>query len=257
MDDTTATSAIDGATSTPIGPQSRCSASATPAAPLPPAGDVPTAAPSARANITGSSSTGTTPSVDSPAPGLRMLRRLGVALTACALPLASGSVAAADPALSTRTAAADAGRTEPVPDLAAPAGNKPHPAFSDPGNASRARAVTEALATIESVPSTVLNQGDAATREWINDNSQITSPRANVATCATGLALFLGTEPTGAEEIRRLQHLLHRAGGVDIAVEVMWGSGFSYQQIQAFGGPTADLVRELHRAAPVRDQCFV
>ena len=99
-------------------------------------------------------------------------------------------------------------------------------AEKDPALADRAREMTEALETINSVPDSVLVQGDKATQEWLATHSQMTSTRASVAGGTAGIALFLRTNLVSAAKILKIKKLIAGLGDVQKAVQIMWGQAF-------------------------------
>ena len=129
-------------------------------------------------------------------------------------------------------------------------------AEKDPALADRAREMTEALETINSVPDSVLVQGDKATQEWLATHSQMTSTRASVAGCTAAIALFLGTNLVSAAKILKIKKLIAQLGGVREAVQIMWGASFSYEKMKAAGGTIAALAGEFFGVTSIREKCF-
>lgn len=119
-----------------------------------------------------------------------------------------------------------------------------------------------ALSLIESIPDSVLLQGDAATQKWIStnfDSAELTAPgvtQAGFWGCTAAIAGVIASTAIPAAKLLKMKSLIKSLGGVKEAVRIMWGASFSYEKIQALGGAAAALAAEIIGITAVRDNCF-
>lgn len=110
----------------------------------------------------------------------------------------------------------------------------------------------------ESIPDTVLEQGDVALQAWQNTHPQQQGPRfrANFWGCAGAIAGVIASTAFPAAKILKIKKLVKALGGVRSAIKIMAGASFSYEKLQALGGAAAALAAELIGIGSVRSQCF-
>lgn len=110
----------------------------------------------------------------------------------------------------------------------------------------------------ESIPDTVLEQGDVALQAWQNTHPQQQGPRfrANFWGCAGAIAGVIASTAFPAAKILKIKKLVKALGGVRSAIKIMAGASFSYEKLQALGGAAATLAAELIGIGSVRSQCF-
>ena len=123
--------------------------------------------------------------------------------------------------------------------------------------------IEDGLTVLMSIPDTVLLQGDAATQQWLQQNSAVSGSSSGVATmaadfwgCSGSIVLALGGLALPAAKILKIKKLMNELGGVTEAVRMMWGASFSYEKMQAAGGALAALGAELLGIAGIKEKCF-
>lgn len=127
-----------------------------------------------------------------------------------------------------------------------------------PGSdADKISGLTQFFEQVNAVPDAVLQQGDAATHAWLKDR-QNGGPqaRADVMGCVGGITMAIGGALIPAAKILKLKKLVAELGGIKEAVQAFAGAGFSWEKIQALGGPLAALDGELLGITAIRNNCF-
>ncbi len=122
----------------------------------------------------------------------------------------------------------------------------------------RVEGLTLFLERIESVPDSVLHQGDSATQDWLRAHypDAGSQSRASVIGCVGAIGVAVGGVLIPAAKILKIKKLVAQLGGIKEAVQTFWGASFSWEKIQAIGGPVTALGAELLGITAVRTQCF-
>ncbi|WP_226358795.1 hypothetical protein [Pseudonocardia sp. ICBG601] len=122
----------------------------------------------------------------------------------------------------------------------------------------RVDGLTLFLERVNSVPDSVLRQGDSATQDWLRANYPDTGghSRASIIGCVGAIGVAVGGVLIPAAKILKIKKLVAQLGGIKEAVQTFWGASFSWEKIQAIGGPIAALGAELLGITAVRAQCF-
>ncbi|WP_226360917.1 hypothetical protein [Pseudonocardia sp. ICBG1142] len=122
----------------------------------------------------------------------------------------------------------------------------------------RIEGLTLFLERVNSVPTSVLYQGDSATQDWLRANYPNTGgqSRASVIGCVGAIGVAVGGVLVPAAKILKIKKLVAQLGGIKEAVQTFRGASFSWEKIQAIGGPVAALGAELLGITAVRTQCF-
>ncbi|WP_155850335.1 hypothetical protein [Arthrobacter sp. Br18] len=123
--------------------------------------------------------------------------------------------------------------------------------------------LTEGMTLLLSIPDSVLEQGDDATRTWLAERNaagesggETVQPMANVFSCAGAIAVAIAGVALPAAKILKIKKLANELGGVSEAVQLLWGASFKYEKMQAAGGALAALGAELLGIAAIQNECF-
>lgn len=118
--------------------------------------------------------------------------------------------------------------------------------------------VERGLQLIESVPESVLLEGQAAYETWVAANQPLLqrTARASILECTGAIALLIASTAFPVAKILKIKRLISSLGGVAKAVRIMWGASFSWEKIRALGGAAAALGAELLGVAAVKRGCF-
>lgn len=165
-------------------------------------------------------------------------------------PLSAPSAFASEESI---TPSAAANTVEPV----SPEGNL------NPELEAEAQQMESGLNYVMSIPEEVLQQGDAATQQWLRDNpinpaaqeGRVTT-YASVLGCSGAILGMLGGNLVGAAKILKIRKYIDALGGVKDAVQLMWGASFSYEKMMAAGGALGSLAAELTGVASIKAACF-
>lgn len=121
---------------------------------------------------------------------------------------------------------------------------------------------TELLNVINKIPVSVLEQGDAATKQWVSNNlrSEGTSPKGTVSTsdfvgCSGAILFAIGSAAIPAAKILKIKRYMNALGGTTEAIKILWGASFSSEKLAALGGAAGALGAELLGITAVKEAC--
>lgn len=115
----------------------------------------------------------------------------------------------------------------------------------------------QAFTLLESIPDSVLEEGDAALAAWGSARGvPVRSTRGSILGCTGAIALVVASTAFPAAKILKIKRLITSLGGVTKAVRLFWGASFSYEKVRALGGAAAALGAELLGITQIRQQCF-
>lgn len=173
--------------------------------------------------------------------GKKIATRLASIALTVAIPLSGVNVAYASEASSTGTVTA----------------SQIAKSSEDSDMASEAADIENGLELIYSIPDQVLQQGDKVSQEWLADHRPAsTTTRANTWGCTAAITLFLGTNLVSAAKLLKIKRLIAELGGVREAMQIMWGTSFSYEKMREAGGALAALAGEFFGITSIRNECF-
>ncbi|PKF67673.1 hypothetical protein CXB45_11050 [Corynebacterium mastitidis] len=114
--------------------------------------------------------------------------------------------------------------------------------------------IEDALYLIESIPDEVLEQGDEATQEWVQNHTA--TFRAGTAECTWAITKFIGSNVINVAKILKIKKYIKEIGGVAKVVDDIRKAGWSIQNIKRVGGPLWRLVKEFMGIQEIQDSCF-
>lgn len=119
--------------------------------------------------------------------------------------------------------------------------------------------VEELLIAIDSIPDAVLDEGEEATAEWMQEillPKNATPAVATQAACVGAILWAIGSAMLPIAKVKRIKALIKELGGVRAAVAKLWQHNFSWPSVKQAGGALRDLGAEILGVAGVAEYCF-